>query len=78
MAPVIRALREQAPSLRQVIVHTGQHYDREMADIFVEELGLPEPDHMLGVGSGAHGAQTGRALERIEEVLLHEEPDAVL
>ena len=78
MAPIFHELRERLPSLRQAIVHTGQHYDREMSDVFVEELELPAPDHTLGVGPGAHGAQTGRALERIEAVLLDDRPQLVV
>ncbi len=70
MAPVYLALAEELPAARQLIVHTGQHYDRELSDVFFDELGLPQPDHFLGVGSGSHGTQTGRALERIEAVLL--------
>ena len=78
MAPVERALRRRLPAWRHIRIDTGQHYDREMSGIFEEELGLPAPDHRLGVGSGAHGAQTARALERIERVLLREEPTLLL
>jgi UDP-N-acetylglucosamine 2-epimerase (non-hydrolysing) len=78
MAPVIHALRAREPGLRQVLVHTGQHYDREMSQVFVDELGLPDPDHFLAVGSGGHGVQTGRALERLEPVLEREAPAAVV
>jgi UDP-N-acetylglucosamine 2-epimerase (non-hydrolysing) len=78
MAPVLAELGRRAPEVRQVLVHTGQHYDREMSQIFVEELGLPEPDYSLGVGSGGHGTQTGRALERLEPVLEQERPNVVV
>ena len=78
MAPVVRALQERLPGWRHVVINTGQHYDREMAEIFFEELGMPEPAYELGVGSGAHGAQTAKALAGIEEVLLQERPAAVL
>lgn len=78
MAPVVREMRARAPDLRHIIVHTGQHYDPEMSGIFFEELGLPEPDHLLGVGSGSHGAQTARALERLETVLAEIQPRAVV
>lgn len=78
MAPVVREMRARAPQLDHVIVHTGQHYDAEMSGIFFEELGLPKPDHLLGVGSGTHGVQTARALERLEAVLEELRPRAVV
>ena len=59
-------------------MHTGQHYDRALSDLFFEELDIPRPDHELGVGSGSHGRQTGQMLIGIEEVLLAERPDWVL
>ena len=74
-APVSRVLRQRHA---EVLVHTGQHYDREMSDLFFEELDIPRPDRELGVGSGSHGRQTGQMLIRIEEVLLAERPDWVL
>jgi UDP-N-acetylglucosamine 2-epimerase (non-hydrolysing) len=61
-----------------VLVHTGQHYDEAMSRIFLDELGVPEPDHMLDVGSGTHAVQTARVLERIEPVLVREQPDLVI
>ena len=76
-AVVSRALRK-VPGVSEVLVHTGQHYDDNMSRVFFEELEIPEPDHHLGVGSGSHGAQTGRMLEAIERVLLTEKPDWVL
>lgn len=60
------------------LVHTGQHYDAGLSDVFFEELGIPAPAHHLGVGSGSHGAQTGQMLAAIEKVLLEEKPDVVL
>jgi UDP-N-acetylglucosamine 2-epimerase (non-hydrolysing) len=78
MAPVVCEMRARAPQLRHVLVHTGQHYDAEMSAIFFEELGLPEPDYLLGVGSGTHAVQTARALERLEAVLTELQPCAVV
>jgi len=77
-APVIAALRERLPGGRHVLVHTGQHYDRLMSEVFLEELGVPAPDHMLEVGSGSHAQQTARAMERLEPVLEEERPDLVM
>jgi UDP-N-acetylglucosamine 2-epimerase (non-hydrolysing) len=78
MAPVIGALRERFPEWPAAIVHTGQHYDRLMSEIFLEELGVPEPDYLLGVGSGSHAEQIARVLERLEPVLQAERPDLVI
>jgi UDP-N-acetylglucosamine 2-epimerase (non-hydrolysing) len=78
MAPVIAAARERFGAEASTVVHTGQHYDRAMSDVFFEELGVPEPDHMLGVGSGSHAEQTARVLERLEPVLREARPDLVL
>jgi UDP-GlcNAc3NAcA epimerase len=74
-AAVSRALRERH---REVLVHTGQHYDYEMSGIFFDGLELPPPDINLGVGSGSHGAQTGAILQGVEDVLLAERPDYLL
>jgi UDP-N-acetylglucosamine 2-epimerase (non-hydrolysing) len=78
MAPVVAAARERFGADQSVVVHTGQHYDRVMSEVFFAELGVPEPDHMLGVGSGTHAQQTARVLERLEPVLVAERPDMVL
>jgi UDP-N-acetylglucosamine 2-epimerase (non-hydrolysing) len=77
-APVIGALRARLPEGRHTIVHTGQHYDRLMSEVFLEELGVPKPDHMLEVGSGSHAQQTARVMERLEPVLAEERPDLVM
>ncbi len=78
MAPLIAALRDRFPDWPSAIVHTGQHYDRMMSQIFLEELGVPEPDHVLGVGSASHSEQIARVLERLEPVLRAERPDLVV
>jgi UDP-N-acetylglucosamine 2-epimerase (non-hydrolysing) len=77
-APVIGALRSRLPDGRHTVVHTGQHYDRLMSEVFFEELGMPEPDHMLEVGSGSHAQQTARTMERLEPVLAAGKPDLVV
>lgn len=74
-ASVSRALRQRHT---EILVHTGQHYDALMSDVFFDELGIPAPDVTLHVGSASHGAQTGRMLEGVETVLVRERPDAVL
>lgn len=78
MAPVIAELRRRMPDGGHTIIHTGQHYDRMMSQVFMEELGVPEPHHMLGVGSASHAVQTARVMERIEPVLIEERPDLVI
>ena len=77
-APVIGAMRRRDPEGRHAVVHTGQHYDRLMSEVFLEELGVPAPDHMLEVGSGSHALQTARTMERLEPVLAAERPDLVM
>lgn len=74
-APVSRALRREH---EEVLVHTGQHYDANMSDVFFTDLAIPAPDYHLGIGSGPQGEQTGRMLAAIEEVLIREQPDMVL
>lgn len=76
-AVVSQALRA-CPGVAEVLVHTGQHYDPQMSDVFFAELALPAPKYALGVGSGPHGQQTGKMLEAVERVLIEERPDWVL
>jgi UDP-GlcNAc3NAcA epimerase len=82
LAPICRAVdahnRGGGAPIRHVIVHTGQHYDPELSDIFFDELEIPKADINLGVGSGPHGQQTGRMLEHFERFLLESKPDAVI
>lgn len=76
-AAVSRVFR-QSSSLTEVVVHTGQHYDRNMSDVFWDELSVPEPQFNLQIGSGSHGAQTGRMLEALEKVVQEVSPTAVM
>lgn len=74
-APVSKTLRTEH---EEIIIHTGQHYDANMSDIFFNELKIPRPDYNLEIGSGSHGMMTGRMLEKLEEIYLKEKPDFVL
>ena len=75
-AALSRAIKENfANEIKEVIVHTGQHYDENMSQVFFDELGIPAPNYNLGVGSGNHGVQTSKMIEGIEEILLKEKPD---
>lgn len=75
---VSRVLRDSPADITEILVHTGQHYDSNMSAVFFQELEIPKPDYHLSIGSGTHGAQTGRMLAAIEGVLLEENPDWVL
>jgi UDP-N-acetylglucosamine 2-epimerase (non-hydrolysing) len=77
VAPLWHAL-EAAPDFEAVLVHTGQHYDVNMSDAFFADLGLPEPDHHLGVGSGSHAEQTGAVMIAYEKVVLADRPDWIV
>ncbi|MBZ4646312.1 MAG: UDP-N-acetylglucosamine 2-epimerase [Clostridia bacterium] len=74
-APISRELRQRH---EEILVHTGQHYDNNMSDIFFNELGIPVPNYNLGVGSSSHGEQTGKMLHGIEKILLKNKPDMML
>src|SRR4051794_35310106 len=78
MGPIVAALERRSDEFEHVLVHTGQHYDYAMSEIFFDELGIAAPDHYLEVGSGSHSQQTARVMERLEPVLLEREPDIVL
>jgi UDP-GlcNAc3NAcA epimerase len=77
-AAVVSRVLAEMPAVAEVLVHTGQHYDDNMSDIFFTELRLPTPHYFLEIGSASHGAQTGRMLEKVEQVLVTERPDLVL
>lgn len=64
--------------IEEILVHTGQHYDENMSNVFFNEMGIPQPNYNLSVGSGTHGAQTGKMIEGLESIFLAEKPDAVL
>ena len=76
-AMVSRVLRDRQ-GVREILIHTGQHYDNNMSDVFFDELEMPVPDYNLGISADTQGAQTGRMLEAIEAVLITEKPNLVL
>ena len=76
MAPIIDEISKRG--IDQIVLHTGQHYDKEMSDNFFKDLEIPTPDYNIHVGSGSHGKQTGLMMKGIEEVLMDEKPDIVL
>jgi UDP-N-acetylglucosamine 2-epimerase (non-hydrolysing) len=78
VAPVVEAMGRRAGEFAPLVVHTGQHYDALMSDAFFSDLGLPEPDVYLGVGSGSHAQQTAAVMRLFEPVVLREKPDWVL
>lgn len=77
-ASMLSRLFQKDPNIKEILVHTGQHYDANMSDIFFDQLKIPKPDYNLGIGSGTHGNQTGRMLSEIESILFKEEPNIVL
>ncbi len=78
-AALSRAIRNKySGEISEVIIHTGQHYDKNMSNVFFNEMGIPEPDYNLGVGSGTHGRQTAAMIEKIEDILIKEKPAFVV
>lgn len=77
-AAAVSRIARSLDHISEVLVHTGQHYDQNMSDVFFTELDIPKPDYHLGIGSASHGAQTGKMLEAIEQILISEKPDWVL
>jgi UDP-GlcNAc3NAcA epimerase len=77
-AAAVSKVFAQSKSIEEIIIHTGQHFDASMSDVFFEELQIPVPKYNLSINSLSHGAMTGRMLEEIEKVLIHEKPDYVL
>ncbi|MDX2007809.1 MAG: UDP-N-acetylglucosamine 2-epimerase (non-hydrolyzing) [Meiothermus sp.] len=77
-AATVSRLLQGHSSIQEILVHTGQHYDPNMSAVFFEELGIPAPQHHLEVGSGSHGTQTGKMLERLEPIFQEEQPDWVM
>lgn len=77
LAVVSRVLRQQ-PEFQEVLVHTGQHYDHNMSDVFFDEMDIPKPDYNLSISGGSHGQMTGKMLIEIEKVLMKEQPDLLL
>lgn len=77
VAPVLAELR-RLPRVEQILVHTGQHYDPNMSDVFFQDLGMPAPDEHLGVGSGTHAQQTAKTMAEVEPVLIRHRPDVVV
>lgn len=75
-AALSRAIKNHfVKGIKEIIVHTGQHYDKNMSQVFIDELGIPEPNYNLNIGSGSHGVQTAGMIVGIEEILLKEKPD---
>src|SRR3954471_4050121 len=78
-AALSRAIAKQfKDQIKEIIVHTGQHYDANMSQVFIDELNIPSPDYNLNVGSGSHGKQTAAMIIGLEEILLKEKPQAIV
>lgn len=77
-ASVVSAAIEKSSNLEEKIIHTGQHFDANMSNIFFDQLGIPKPHYQLDINSGSHGSMTGRMLEEIEKICLTEQPDRLM
>ena len=77
-ASAVSRIIQNKEGISEVLVHTGQHFDANMSEVFFNELDIPKPDYNLGVSGGNHGEQTGKMLQKVEEVLLKEKPDFVV
>ena len=77
-AAVLSRAIEMNDKMKEVIVHTGQHFDKNMSDVFFEELHIAQPKYFLNIHGGSHGQMTGKMIEAVEKVLFREEPDIVL
>lgn len=77
-AVVSREISDNNSAIKEIIVHTGQHFDNNMSEVFFEELKIPKPNYNLEIGGGTHGQNTGRMIEKIEEVLIKEKPDCIV
>ena len=78
IAPIMQEIAKQTNQFSQLLVHTGQHYDEKMSQVFLDDLGLPRPDVNLDVGSGSHAAQTAQVMRKFEQVLIDHQPDIVV
>ena len=78
VAPIDRAFAEYIPNIEHIIVHTGQHYDKNMSDAFFQDLEMPDPKYFLGIGSGSHSEQTAKVMVAFEKILTSEKPDLVI
>ena len=77
-AAISRVISDKFPQIEEIILHTGQHYDQNMSNVFFEELNIPKPSINLNVGSSSHGKQTALMIEKIEQVLLEKNVDAIV
>jgi UDP-N-acetylglucosamine 2-epimerase (non-hydrolysing) len=78
VAPIVAEMKRRGTALMPLVLHTGQHYDQSMSDVFFDDLNLPKPDIYLGVGSASHAVQTAAVMEKFEQVVLNEKPDWVI